>query len=58
MESREIHGLVEVDLDESTGVGVVVLDDAAHRNALSRAMSDALAEAVAWALGAGRGRSS
>ncbi len=53
MESRQIDGLVQVDLDERTGVGVVVLDDAAHRNVLSRAMSDALAEAVAWALGAG-----
>ncbi len=53
MESWQIHDLVQVEFDEGIGVGVVVLDDPAHRNVLSRAMSDALGEAVASALGAG-----
>jgi enoyl-CoA hydratase len=53
MESRKFRGLVQLELDEGHGVGVVLLDDPAHRNVLSRAMSDALAEAVASALEAG-----
>jgi enoyl-CoA hydratase len=53
MESREFHGLVRVDFDPGNGVGVILLDDPAHRNVLSRAMSDALATAVASALEAG-----
>jgi enoyl-CoA hydratase len=53
MESQKFRGLVRVELDQENGVGVVLLDDPARRNVLSRAMSDALAEAVASVLEAG-----
>jgi enoyl-CoA hydratase len=46
-------GLVRTDVD--AGVAQLTLDDGAHRNALSRRMSDALAGAVAHALAAGAG---
>src|SRR5262245_6705778 len=43
--------LVRLEIDDQ-GVAGVTLDDADHRNALSRAMSDELAAAVETALGA------
>ena len=53
MENGKFHGLVQLELNQEVGVGVVLLDDPAHRNVLTRAMSDALADAVASALEAG-----
>jgi enoyl-CoA hydratase len=53
MARSEWHDLVQVEFDQGSGVGVVRLDDPAHRNVLSRAMSDALAEAMASVLEAG-----
>jgi enoyl-CoA hydratase len=45
--TAQFHGLVQVEFDQGNGIAVVVLNDPAHRNVLSRAMSDAVAEAVA-----------
>ncbi len=49
--------LVRLDLDDDPehGVAVITLDDAGHRNALSHALSTALADAVATAETAGVG---
>jgi enoyl-CoA hydratase len=46
MATPPFRGLVQADVDDGSRIGVVLLDDPAHRNALSHAMSDALAEAV------------
>ncbi len=53
MEGLRFRELVGVDFDQRKGVGVILLDDPAHRNVLSRAMSDALAAAVASTLEVG-----
>jgi enoyl-CoA hydratase len=53
MVTSQFHGLVRVELDDENKTAVVLLDDPAHRNVLSRAMSDALAEAVSSAHEAG-----
>jgi enoyl-CoA hydratase len=47
MVTEQFRDLVHGEFDEENGIAIVFLDDPAHRNVLSRAMSDALAEAMA-----------